>query len=80
MNFAQMSNARLFCSFSFSASLFIALVGLTNEGDRGSKEQQISGDENGIRPYPLRVIPDVIQRSCCEISVTDEPRFVPLTL
>jgi hypothetical protein len=35
--------------------LRVALVGLTNEGNRGSEEQQIGGEKNGIRPYPLGV-------------------------
>jgi hypothetical protein len=38
-NFATQSYFRF---FFFPDSFFIALVGLTNEGDKGSKEQQIT--------------------------------------
>ena len=51
----------------------MAIVGLTNEGDRGFEEQQIRGDENAIRPYPLSAIFKVIHRSSRKTSVADEP-------
>ena len=76
----QFCNAKLFSFFFFPASFFIALVGLTNEGDRCSKEQQISGDENGIRPLHLSVIPEVIQGSHGETSISGEPGWIPLAL
>jgi hypothetical protein len=54
--------------------LFIALVSLTDESDRGSEEQQIAWEKNGIRPYPLGLILEVIHRSRRKISVTGKPR------